>query len=75
MSIRRNSYLFAERFQRMTFFCTSTITDLPLTFLIRTDQILNYLFGLCIAYVAGFVITWLVGFDDPVEETAEQEAP
>ena len=51
------------------------VSGLPLAFLIRTDQILNYLFGLCIAYVAGFAITWLVGFDDPVEETAEQEAP
>ena len=47
------------------------VSGLPLAFLIRSDQILNYLIGLCIAYCAGFVITWLVGFDDPPQEPEE----
>ena len=49
------------------------VSGLPLAFLIRGDQIQLYLFGLCIAYVVGFSLTWLVGFDDPPEEPSLQE--
>ncbi len=44
------------------------VSGLPLAFLIRSDQIFLYLFGLCIAYAAGFLLTWVIGFDDPPEE-------
>lgn len=44
------------------------VSGLPLTFLIKGDQIGSYLIGLFIAYVVGFVITWVVGFEDPPEE-------
>jgi PTS system sucrose-specific IIC component len=44
------------------------VSGLPLAFLIQADQILLYLTGLVIAYVAGFAVTWAVGFDDPAEE-------
>ena len=50
------------------------VSGLPLAFLIRSDQIGLYLVGLFIAYAAGFVITWIAGFDDPPEETAAGEA-
>ena len=49
------------------------VSGLPLAFLIRGDQIQLYLIGLFIAYVAGFLLTWLVGFDDPPEESPLQE--
>ncbi len=49
------------------------VSGLPLAFLIRGDQIQLYLIGLCIAYVAGFLLTWLVGFDDPPEDRSLQE--
>ncbi len=44
------------------------VSGLPLAFLIRGDQIGSYLAGLCIAYVAGFGLTWAAGFEDPPEE-------
>ena len=44
------------------------VSGLPLAFLIRSDQILLYLLGLVIAYASGFLITWVVGFDDPKDE-------
>ncbi len=50
------------------------VSGLPLAFLIRGDQIGSYLIGLCIAYAAGFLITWIVGFDDPVEEAGDGES-
>ncbi|MBU2699099.1 PTS system sucrose-specific IIC component [Sporomusaceae bacterium BoRhaA] len=44
------------------------ISGLPLAFLIKPGGIMYYLIGIFIAYVAGFVITWFVGFDDPKDE-------
>ncbi len=41
------------------------ISGLPLAFLIKPGGVANYLTGLFIAYLAGFIVTWLVGFDDP----------
>ena len=49
------------------------VSGLPLAFLIRSDQIGLYLVGLGIAYVAGFMFTWVAGFDDPVEEINARE--
>jgi len=43
------------------------VSGLPLTFLIKNGSVLFYLLGLVVAYAAGFVITWIVGFDDPNE--------
>lgn len=39
------------------------ISGLPLT--LSTNHMLIYLAGLLTAYVVGFIITWIVGFDDP----------
>ena len=50
------------------------VSGLPLAFLIRSDQILQYLIGLFIAYAAGFAMTLAVGFDDPVDAAAAGEA-
>jgi PTS system sucrose-specific IIC component len=44
------------------------ISGLPLAFLVKPGGVVNYLIGLFIAYIAGFVVTWIVGFDDPNEE-------
>ena len=41
--------------------------------MIQSDQIGLYLVGLGIAYVAGFMFTWVAGFDDPVEEINARE--
>ena len=49
------------------------VSGLPLAFLIQSDQIGLYLVGLGIAYVAGFMFTWVAGFDDPVEEINARE--
>lgn len=43
------------------------VSGLPLVFLIQPGGIAYYLSGLLIAYLAGFIITWTVGFDDPKE--------
>ena len=45
---------------------TLGISGLPLAG--ATDHILIYLFGVAVAYVAGFAATWILGFDDPEEE-------
>jgi PTS system sucrose-specific IIC component len=45
------------------------VSGLPLAFLIQSNQVGYYLIGLGIAYGAGFVITWAVGFDDPPEKS------
>lgn len=45
---------------------TLGISGLPLAG--ATDNILIYLFGVVVAYVAGFAATWILGFDDPEEE-------
>ena len=44
------------------------LSGLPLTFLIKPGHITYYITGILIAYAAGFIITWLAGFDDPKEE-------
>lgn len=44
---------------------TMGISGLPLV--ASTDKMLVYLAGLGVAYVAGFIATWLLGFDDPEE--------
>lgn len=41
------------------------ISGLPLA--ASTDNIPVYLLGLATAYVAGFIATWIIGFDDPQE--------
>ena len=43
------------------------ISGLPLA--ATTNNIPVYLIGLIIAYIAGFTATWLIGFDDPEEES------
>ncbi|HMM22532.1 MAG TPA: PTS transporter subunit EIIC [Selenomonadales bacterium] len=45
------------------------VSGLPLAFLIKPGQVGNYLIGIAIAYVAGFLVTWLAGFDDPRDES------
>ena len=42
------------------------ISGLPLAAV--TDNISIYLLGLSVAYIVGFIATWLIGFDDPEEE-------
>jgi PTS system sucrose-specific IIC component len=44
------------------------VSGFPLAFLIRGDQILTYLVGLGIAYVSGFIIAFIAGFEDPPNE-------
>ncbi|HWR38869.1 MAG TPA: PTS transporter subunit EIIC [Patescibacteria group bacterium] len=44
------------------------VSGLPLAFLIKAGSVTNYLIGIVIAYVAGFLVTWFAGFDDPVED-------
>ncbi|MCE5286988.1 MAG: PTS transporter subunit EIIC [Pelosinus sp.] len=44
------------------------VSGLPLTFLIKPGSVFYYLIGLFTAYAAGFFVTWLIGFDDPVNE-------
>lgn len=43
------------------------VSGLPLTFLIKNGSVLFYLLGLVVAYGAGFLVTWIVGFDDPID--------
>ena len=50
------------------------LSGLPLAFLIKPGNVGYYLLGILIAYVAGFIITWLVGFDDLLEEDYEQDS-
>jgi len=45
---------------------TLGLSGLPLA--ASTDNIPVYLLGLAVAYMGGFVATWLLGFDDPKEE-------
>ncbi|MBE8955041.1 MAG: PTS transporter subunit EIIC [Quinella sp. 2Q5] len=44
---------------------TLGISGLPLA--ATTNNVAIYLFGLIVAYVVGFVATWLIGFDDPTD--------
>lgn len=43
---------------------TLGISGLPLA--ATTNNIPVYLLGVLVAYAAGFVATWILGFDDPV---------
>ena len=47
------------------------ISGLPLA--AATNDIPMYLAGLGIAYLGGFIATWIIGFDDPPEETEDAE--
>lgn len=46
---------------------TMGISGLPLA--AATNHIFFYLTGVMTAYVAGFICTWFIGFDDPPEKT------
>lgn len=48
------------------------LSGLPLTMLIKADKILFYLLGVLISYAAGFIITYLLGFNDPVDENQSE---
>lgn len=48
------------------------VSGLPLAFLIKPGSIGYYLMGIFIAYIAGFIVTWTVGFDDPKDEEQNQ---
>jgi PTS system sucrose-specific IIC component len=43
------------------------VSGLPLTFLVKSGGVVNYLIGLLISYIVGFIATYLIGFNDPVE--------
>ena len=45
---------------------TLGISGLPLA--ATTNNVAIYLLGVLVAYVAGFIATWILGFDDPPEE-------
>ena len=45
---------------------TLGISGLPLA--ATTNNIPVYLLGVGVSYIAGFIATWILGFDDPVEE-------
>ncbi len=49
---------------------TLGISGLPLAG--ATDNIVIYLLGLLTAYAAGFIATWVLGFDDPAEQQTVQ---
>ena len=49
------------------------VSGLPLAFLIKPGSVMDYLSGLFIAYVLGFVVTWFVGFEDPKDEDGQSE--
>lgn len=46
---------------------TLGISGLPLA--ATTNNVAIYLIGVLVAYVAGFIATWILGFEDPPEET------
>ncbi len=48
------------------------VSGLPLTFIVHTHQMLLYLIGLFIAYVAGFIFTYLFGFHDDMAVEFEE---
>ncbi|MGE6631821.1 PTS transporter subunit EIIC [Bacillus sp. NPDC077027] len=50
------------------------VSGLPLTFLVHTHQIVLYLIGLLIAYVAGFIFTFLFGFHDDMAAEFDETA-
>lgn len=44
------------------------VSGLPLTFLVKTDQILPYLFGLIVAYIFGFIFTYTFGYKEEMSK-------
>lgn len=40
------------------------VSGLPLAFLIKQGDLVNYLIGTLIAYISGFILTWFTGFKD-----------
>ncbi|MBC8591318.1 PTS transporter subunit EIIC [Wansuia hejianensis] len=44
------------------------LSGIPLALLIESSKVLQYLIGILGAYIAGFIATYLIGFNDPVEE-------
>lgn len=49
------------------------LSGIPLAFLIQSGSIAYYLTGILVAYTAGFIITWIVGFDDLKEDHEKQD--
>lgn len=43
------------------------ISGLPLALVIKPGKVGYYLLGVLISYVAGFIATYIIGFEDPVE--------
>ncbi|WP_422446646.1 PTS transporter subunit EIIC [Thermoanaerobacterium sp. DL9XJH110] len=50
------------------------ISGIPLAALIQPEKIVYYLLGLAVSYIAGFIATYLLGFDDPVDERVNAES-
>ena len=46
---------------------TFGISGLPLALTIVTGKVMLYLLGYLVAVIAGFLFTWLLGFNDPEE--------
>lgn len=44
------------------------LSGIPLALLIQSNKVFQYLLGILGAYIAGFIATSLLGFNDPVEE-------
>ena len=51
------------------------ISGVPLAVLIEPNKIIYYVLGLLISYTAGFIATYLLGFEDPVDEEIENSQP
>lgn len=51
------------------------ISGIPLAALIEPNKIIYYVLGLLISYTAGFIATYLLGFEDPVDEEIENSQP
>ncbi|MDF2881485.1 MAG: system, component [Clostridiaceae bacterium] len=41
------------------------LSGLPLALLIKPGTVLFYLTGVLLAYIGGFIATWIIGFEDP----------
>ena len=50
---------------------TMGISGLPLAAV--SNNIPIYLLGILVAYIAGFIATWLIGFEDPEEDSEEEQ--
>ncbi|MGI1690506.1 PTS transporter subunit EIIC [Thermoanaerobacter uzonensis] len=51
------------------------ISGVPLAALIEPNKIIYYVLGLLISYTAGFIATYLLGFEDPADEEIENSQP